>query len=47
MPITPDDLEAAVCAAIEVTHMDVEDRSNGCGNSYFVLIVSKVVDKIS
>jgi hypothetical protein len=46
MPITSGDLEAAVRAAIQVTHINVEDRSNGCGNSYFVLIVSKVVDII-
>jgi stress-induced morphogen len=45
MPVTSDDLKAAVRAAIQVTHMDVEDKSNGCGNSYFVLIVSKVVNQ--
>ncbi|KAH9976608.1 bola protein [Lactifluus volemus] len=41
MPVTLNDLETAVRAAIQVTHMDVEDKSDGCGNSYFVLIVSK------
>jgi hypothetical protein len=44
MPVTLNDLETAVRAAIQVTHMEVEDKSDGCGNSYFVLIVSKVVD---
>ncbi|KAI0255449.1 hypothetical protein BJV78DRAFT_1175565 [Lactifluus subvellereus] len=41
MPIAPDDLKAAVCAAIQVTYMEVEDNSSGCGDNYSVLIVSR------
>jgi len=41
MPIAPDDLKAAVRAAIQVTHMEVEDNSSGCGDNYSVLIVSR------
>jgi stress-induced morphogen len=42
MPITPAELEAAVRAAIQVTHIEVEDNSGSCGDNYSVLIVSKV-----
>ncbi|KAH9982025.1 bola-like protein [Russula compacta] len=41
MPVTPQELEAAIRAAIQVTHVEVEDTSSGCGESYSVLIVSK------
>jgi len=44
MPVTPDELEAAIRAAMQVTHVHIEDNSSGCGQSYTVLIVSKVVD---
>jgi len=42
MPVTPEEIEAAVRAALQVTHIKVEDNSGSCGNNYFVLIVSKV-----
>ncbi|KAH9057599.1 bola-like protein [Lactarius vividus] len=41
MPVTPDELKAAICAAIQVTHVEVEDNSSGCGENFSVLIVSK------
>jgi hypothetical protein len=42
MPVTPEELEAGVRAAIEVTYMKVEDNSGSCGDNYSILIVSKV-----
>ncbi|KAH9993058.1 bola protein [Russula vinacea] len=41
MPVTREELEAAIRAAIQVTHVNVEDNSGGCGEKYSVLIVSK------
>jgi len=43
MTVTPEELEAAIRAAIQVTHVEVEDNSGGCGEKYIVLIVSKVL----
>ena len=42
MPVTPEELEAAIREAIQVEHVEVEDSSGGCGEKYSVLIVSKV-----
>jgi stress-induced morphogen len=42
MPITREELEAVIRAAIPVTKVNVEDNSGGCGEKYSVLIVSKV-----
>jgi len=42
MPVTPEELEAAVRAAMQVMHMEVQDNSSSCGDNYSVLIVSKV-----
>ena len=42
MPINTADLEAAIRKAIDVTHVEIEDQSSGCGESYAVLIVSEV-----
>ena len=42
MPVTRDELEAAIRAAMQVTHVNVEDNSGGCGEKYSVLIVSEV-----
>ncbi|KAH9993063.1 bola-like protein [Russula vinacea] len=41
MPVTREELEAAIRAAMKVTHVNVEDNSGGCGEKYFVLIVSE------
>jgi hypothetical protein len=42
MTVTPEELEAAIRAEIQVTRVEVEDISGGCGEKYSVLIVSKV-----
>jgi len=43
MPVTPEELEAAIRASIQVTHVQVEDNSSGCGDNYTAIIVSEVV----
>ena len=43
MPVTREELEAAIRAAIRVTYVNVEDNSGGCGEKYSVLIVSEVL----
>jgi stress-induced morphogen len=43
MTVTPEELEAAIRAAIQTTHVEVQDNSGGCGEKYSVLIVSKVL----
>ena len=45
MPVSREELEAAIRAKIQVTHVEVEDNSSGCGENFSVLIVSKVVDR--
>jgi stress-induced morphogen len=44
MPVTREELEATIRAKIQVTHVEVEDKSSGCGENFSVLIVSKVMD---
>ncbi|KIL58287.1 hypothetical protein M378DRAFT_170812 [Amanita muscaria Koide BX008] len=41
MPVNSADLEAAIRKAIAVSHIEVEDQSSGCGESYAVVIVSE------
>ncbi|KAN0142183.1 bola-like protein [Lactarius tabidus] len=41
MPVTREELEATIRAKIQVTHVEVEDKSSGCGENFSVLIVSK------
>ena len=43
MTVTAEELEAAIRAAIQTTHVEVQDKSGGCGEKYSVLIVSKVL----
>jgi len=40
MAIGVDDLENAIRGAIPVTHMEIHDMSNGCGENYAILIAS-------
>lgn len=44
MPVTREELEAAIRASIQVKHVEVEDNSSGCGEKFSVLIVSKVMN---
>lgn len=40
--ISPQDLENAVRSAIPVSHLEIIDQSNGCGENYAILVVSEV-----
>ena len=42
MPIDPIALEKAIKRAIPVTHLEIEDQSSGCGDSYCIVLVSEV-----
>jgi stress-induced morphogen len=42
MPIDLLQLENAIRTAIPVLHLDIEDRSNGCGENYAIVLVSEV-----
>ena len=42
MPVKQDELEQAIRNAFPVSHLDIEDISSGCGQSYNVIIVSEV-----
>ncbi|EIW56719.1 bola-like protein [Trametes versicolor FP-101664 SS1] len=44
MPISAATLETAIRAAIPVTHLDIEDTSNGCGENYAVFVVSEAFE---
>ncbi|KAF8889663.1 bola protein [Infundibulicybe gibba] len=41
MPIAVSDLEAAIKDAIPVSHLEIEDQSNGCGENYAIILVSE------
>ncbi|EIW76694.1 bola-like protein [Coniophora puteana RWD-64-598 SS2] len=41
MPVKAEDLDRAIKEAFPVAHLEIEDQSSGCGNSYAVLIVSE------
>ncbi|TRM60467.1 bola protein [Schizophyllum amplum] len=34
-------LEAAIRSAVPVAHLEIEDQSSGCGESYAILLVSE------
>ncbi len=40
--ISTSDLENAVRTAIPVSHLEITDQSNGCGENYAILVVSEV-----
>ena len=42
MPIDTTALEKAIKRAIPVTYLEIQDQSNGCGDSYAIVIVSEV-----
>jgi stress-induced morphogen len=42
MPIQIAELEQAVRDAFPVEHLQIEDQSSGCGENYFILLVSQV-----
>lgn len=42
MPVQVAELEQAIRDAFPVSHLQIEDKSSGCGESYSVLLVSDV-----
>ncbi|ESK85631.1 bola-like protein [Moniliophthora roreri MCA 2997] len=44
MPINIQDLEAAIRNGIPVSHLEIEDQSNGCGENYAIVLVSEVFE---
>lgn len=38
------DLEAAIRTALPVSHLEIEDQSSGCGESYAIVLVSEAFD---
>ncbi|KAI0651350.1 bola-like protein [Trametes meyenii] len=44
MPISAVDLENAIRGAMPVTHLEIEDTSNGCGENYAVFVVSEAFE---
>jgi stress-induced morphogen len=42
MPIDTTALEKAIKRAIPVTHLEIQDQSSGCGESYAIVLVSEV-----
>lgn len=42
MPINLEDLELSIKNAIPVSHLEIEDQSNGCGENYAIVLVSEV-----
>lgn len=42
MPVNLEDLERAIREALPITHLNIEDQSSGCGESYSIIIVSTV-----
>ena len=42
--INLDDLEAAIRSALPVSHLEIEDQSSGCGESYAIVLVSEAFE---
>jgi len=44
MPIDITALEKAIKRAIPVTHLEIQDQSSGCGESYAIVLVSEAFE---
>jgi stress-induced morphogen len=42
MPVNLEELEKAIRTALPVHHLEIEDRSSGCGENYAIVLVSEV-----
>lgn len=42
MPVSAEAIETTLRSHIPITHLEIEDQSSGCGESYSVFIVSEV-----
>ncbi|ORZ30106.1 bola protein [Catenaria anguillulae PL171] len=43
-PMSVDSLKAAILAKVQATHVEVEDKSGGCGAAFEVVIVSPLFE---
>jgi stress-induced morphogen len=44
MPVNLEDLENCIRDALPITHLEIEDQSNGCGENYAILLVSEAFE---
>jgi stress-induced morphogen len=42
MPVNVTDIETAITNALPVSHLEINDQSDGCGESYSIVVVSEV-----
>jgi stress-induced morphogen len=42
MPVNMKDIETAITNALPVTHLEINDQSDGCGENYSIVVVSEV-----
>ncbi|KAF8130324.1 bola protein [Boletus edulis] len=44
MPVKVEELEQAIRDAFPVSHLEIEDKSSGCGENYSILLVSEAFE---
>ncbi|KAN0080023.1 BolA protein [Tylopilus felleus] len=44
MPVNVQELEQTIRDAFHVSHLEIQDQSSGCGESYAVLLVSEAFE---
>ncbi|KAF8235875.1 bola-like protein [Tricholoma matsutake] len=44
MPVNITDIETAIKEALPVSYLEVNDQSNGCGESYSIVVVSEAFE---
>ncbi|KAK7440056.1 hypothetical protein VKT23_017307 [Stygiomarasmius scandens] len=45
MPVDTKDLENTIRNLLPVTHLEIEDQSNGCGENYSIILVSEAFEE--
>ncbi|KAL5490577.1 hypothetical protein ACEPAI_5410 [Sanghuangporus weigelae] len=45
MPVSLETLEDNLRNSMPITHLEIKDRSNGCGENYEILVVSEAFQK--
>ncbi|KAL5511924.1 hypothetical protein ACEPAF_5173 [Sanghuangporus sanghuang] len=45
MPVSLETLENNLRNSMPITHLEIKDRSNGCGENYEILVVSEAFQK--
>ncbi|TFK37639.1 bola-like protein [Crucibulum laeve] len=44
MPVDLNVLETAIRTSFPITHLEIEDQSNGCGDNYAIVLVSEAFE---